>query len=181
MTEKIGSAQKAVIVVDMQNDNVGRYCRDIIPNIKLLIQKAREKGIPIIFVCDSRYPEDFLFTRLGHPVSTIRGTEGAKVIAELDPRPTDVIIEKRMISGFFQSDLDFTLRQKGSKLLIVTGVSTGGCVLKTVMDAHELGYETIVPQDCCASPSLESHEWGLKYFERSKMLKQTVKEVIETL
>ncbi len=181
MTEKVSSEQKAVIVVDMQKDNVGKYCRDIIPNIKLLIQEARGKGIPVIFACDSRYPDDFLFTRLGHPLSAIRGTEGAKVIDELDPRPTDVVVEKRMLSGFFQSDLDFTLRQKGSKMLIVTGVSTGGCVLKTVLDAFELGYEIVVPADCCASPSLESHEWALKYFERSSMLKRTVKEVIETL
>ena len=179
--EKMRSEEMAVIVVDMQKDNVGRFCQTIIPNIKLLLGKAREKGIPIIFACDSRYQDDFLFTKLGRPPRAIRGTEGAKVIDELHPGPTDVIVEKRMLSGFFESDLDFTLRQKGTKMLIVTGVSTSGCVLKTVLDAYELGYEVIVPADCCAAPSTEEHEWALKYFERRDMLKQTFKEVVETL
>jgi len=54
---------KAVVVVDMQKDNVGRFCQGIIPNIKFLIKKARENGIPIIYACDSRYTEDSLFKR----------------------------------------------------------------------------------------------------------------------
>jgi len=174
------SQEKAIVVVDMQKDNVGKFCKDIIPNIKFLLQKAREKAIPIIFACDSRYPDDFLFTRLGHPPRAIRGTEGARVIDELEPKPTDVIIEKRMLSGFFESDLDFTLRQKGTRTIIVAGVSSSGCVLKTVLDAFELGYEVVVPADCCASPSPEDHEWAMKYYQRQNMLKQTAKEVVET-
>lgn len=181
MADKLSSERKAIIVVDMQKDNVGEFCRAVIPNIRLLLQKAREKGIPIIFACDSRYPDDFIFTRTGHPPRTIRGTEGVKVIEELDPRPSDVTVEKRMLSGFFGSDLDFTLRQKGAETLIVTGVSTWACVLKTAYDAVELGYEVVVPADCCASPSPEDHECALKLFKRLGVLKPSVKEVIETL
>ena len=157
MTGKMGAERRVVIVVDMQKDNVSEFCRAIIPNIKLLLEKAREKGMPIIFACDSRYPEDFVFTRTGHPLYTIQGTEGVKVMEELDPRLTDVIVEKRMLSGFFGSDLDFTLRQRGIKTIIVMGVSTWACVLKTAFDGVELGYEVLVPADCCASPSLEAH------------------------
>jgi len=83
--ENVLSEQKAVIVVDMQKDNVGKYCQSIIPKIKILMQKAREKGIPIIFACDSRYPDDFLFSRSGRPPRAIRGTDGARVIDELEP------------------------------------------------------------------------------------------------
>jgi nicotinamidase-related amidase len=181
MVDKGSTQEKAVIVVDMQKDNRGRFCQAAIPKIRLLIQKAREKGIPIIFACDSRYPGDFLFTRLGLKPHAIRGTEGAKVMDELDPRPTDFIVEKRMLSGFFQSDLDFTLRQMGTRTLLITGQATGGCVLKTVMDAFEYGYEVVVPADCCASPSSEDHEWALEYFKRRHMLKATVEEAIEML
>jgi nicotinamidase-related amidase len=181
MNEKVNAKQKAVIVVDMQKDNVGEFCRAIIPNIKLLIKEARNRGVPIIFACDSRYAEDFVFTRTGHPPRTIRGTEGVKVIEELDPRPTDITVEKRMLSGFFGSDLDFTLRQKGTKTLIVTGVATWACVLKTAFDAVELGYEVLIPADCCASPSPEAHETALKLFKQMGILKLSVKEVIETL
>ena len=62
MKEAVTPSEKAVIVVDLQKDNVGGFCRAIIPNIKLLLREARGKGIPIIFACDSRYPDDFIFT-----------------------------------------------------------------------------------------------------------------------
>jgi len=172
---------KAVIVVDMQKDNVGRFCQGIIPNIKFLIEKAREKGIPIIYACDSRYREDSLFRRVGMSPHTIRGTEGAKVIEELSPKATDVIVEKRMLSAFFGSDLDFTLREKGVKTLIVTGIRTEGCVLKTVLDAFELGYEVIVPPDCCTSPIPEAHEFILRYLEGFKFQTPASKELVKTL
>ena len=175
------TGKKAVVVVDMQKENVGGFCRVIIPNIKLLLQRAREKEIPVIFACDSRYPTDFIFTRMGHKFSCIRGTEGVKVIDELEPQATDVIVEKRMMSGFFGSDLDFTLRQMGVQSLIVVGVATVGCVLKTAMDALELGYGVTVPADCCATPSSEYHEMALRIFGLFNILKPTVAEVIDSL
>ena len=67
MKEAVTPSEKAVIVVDLQKDNVGGFCRPIIPNIKLLLREARGKGIPIIFACDSRYPDDFIFAKSGHP------------------------------------------------------------------------------------------------------------------
>ena len=44
--EATAPQQKAVIVVDIQKDNVGRYCQPIIPNVKLLLREARDKGCP---------------------------------------------------------------------------------------------------------------------------------------
>jgi nicotinamidase-related amidase len=178
--EATAPQQKAVIVVDVQKDNVGRYCQSIIPNVKLLLQEARRKGIQVIFALDSRYPDDFIF-KSGHPLRTIRGTEGVKVIDDLEPGTGDLFVEKRMLSAFFGTDLDFTLRQKGIKTLIVTGVATWACVLKTVFDAAELGYEVIVPADCCASPVPEGHEAGLKVMGLLRVVKPSHKEVIETL
>ena len=48
MLEKESSGGKAVVVVDMQKDNVGGFCQGIIPNIKLLLERARGKGIPVV-------------------------------------------------------------------------------------------------------------------------------------
>lgn len=122
--------KKAVIVVDMQKDNVGRFCKETISNFKFLIEKARERGIPVIYVCDSRYREDSLFKRIGMLPHAIRGTEGAKVIEELRPEATDLVVEKRMLSAFFGSDLYFTLREEQIGTSIVTEIRTEGCVLK---------------------------------------------------
>ena len=173
--------KKAVIVVDMQKDNVGRFCKEIISNIRFLIARAREKGIHVIFACDSRYEDDSLFRKVGFPPRAIRGTEGAKVIEELGPKATDVFVQKRMLSAFFGSDLDFTLREKDVKTLIVTRIRTESCVLKTVLDAFELGYEVIVPADCCASPIPDAHKFILQYLQGFKFPTPTVKELVESL
>jgi len=176
-----GHVKKAVIVVDMQKDNIGRFCKGIISNIKRLIEKAKEKEILVVYACDSRYREDSLFKRVGMSPHTIRGTEGAKVIEELSPNATDIVVEKRMLSAFFGSDLDFTLREKEVKTLIVTGIRTEGCVLKTVLDAFELGYEVIVPADCCASPIPEAHEFVLRYLQGFRFPTPMSKELVKTL
>ncbi|MDM7999784.1 MAG: isochorismatase family cysteine hydrolase [Dehalococcoidia bacterium] len=178
--EALTPSGKAVIVVDLQKDNVGRFCQPIIPNVKLLLQEARRRGILVVFACDSRYPDDFIF-KSGHPLRTIRGTEGVKVIDDLEPAATDIVVEKRMLSAFFGTDLDFTLRQKAVKTLIVAGVATWACVLKTVFDAAEMGYEVIVPADCCASPVPEGHESALKVMGLLRVVKPSVREVIEAL
>ncbi|WP_455282825.1 cysteine hydrolase family protein [[Eubacterium] cellulosolvens] len=169
----------ALIVVDMQIDNVGRYCQHIIPKIKTLITKVREKKIPVIYACDSRYPDDLLFEKLGRKPHTIRGTEGVKVIKDLTPLPDEIIVEKRMMSGFFGSELDFTLRQKSIKRLIITGVRTEFCLLKTILDAFELGYELIVPSDACASPSEKGHRAALESLDLLKITKPTTEELIK--
>ena len=104
-----------------------------------------------------------------------------QVIDDLEPGPGDLFVEKRMLSAFFGTDLDFTLRQKGIRTLIVTGVATWACVLKTVFDAAEMGYEVIVPADCCASPVPEGHELGLKVMGLLRVVKPAVKEIIEAL
>ena len=171
----------ALIIVDMQRDNIGRFCQAIIPKIQSLIRKAREQGIPIVYVCDSRYPEDSLFEKVKMKPHAIKGTEGVKVIEELDPAPDDIIVEKRMLSGFFGSDLDFTLREKGIEKLIITGIRTEFCFLKTVLDAFELGYEVIVPQDSCASPSNEGHDAVLKSLDVLKISKPKTEELIVEL
>ena len=180
MSQQNARHSRAVIVVDMQKDNVGGYCRGIVPNVQLLLREARARGIPVIFACDSRYPDDLIFKK-GHPPRTIRGTEGVKVMAELEPGPADLIVEKRMLSAFFGTDLDFTLRQKEIRSLIVTGVATWACVLKTVFDAAELGYEVVVPADCCASPSPEGHDAALRVLGLLQVVVPSVKDVLETL
>jgi nicotinamidase-related amidase len=171
---------EALVIVDMQNDNVGRFCIHIIPKIRLLIEKARRKGAIIVYACDSRYGDDELFGRVGMKPHTIRGTEGTEVIAELDPQPSDIVVEKRMLSAFFGTDLDFTLRQKRVTRLIITGIRTEACLLKTVLDAFELGYEVLVPQDACASPSIQNHEATLKSLEILKIQQTKAEELLES-
>ncbi|MBS7625813.1 cysteine hydrolase [Candidatus Bathyarchaeota archaeon] len=170
--------REAVIIVDMQKDNVGRFCGEIIPNIKLLIDDARRRGRPVIYACDSRFRDDPLFRKLEFPEHAIRGTKGAEVIDEIKPQQGDILVEKRMLSAFFGTDLDYTLRHKNIKSLIIAGIRTEACLLKTVLDAFELGYDVTVPSDACSSPSQQNHEATLKILDVLKIRKVTTEQLL---
>ena len=163
MTGEMNSGQKAIIVVDMQKDNVGKFCQAIIPNIKLLLQKAREKEIPIIFACDSFLERDFIFGGRMNPHS-IRGTEGAEVIGDLNPLTTEMVLEKRRFSAFFKTDLDQTLRTLSVDTTVVVGISTHVCVLTTAMDALSHDFQSIIIEDCCAAHKQEVHRAALDLY-----------------
>jgi maleamate amidohydrolase len=45
--------------------------------------------------------------------------------------------------------------------LIVTGCTTSGCVRATVVDAMQLGYRTVVAEDCCADRDEAPHRANL--------------------
>ena len=167
---------KAIIVVGMQKDVVGQYCADIVSKIKKLLERARESGIPVIYACDVHYEDDFIFKKLGIKPCALKGTAGAEVIDELAPKEEDIVVEKRILSAFFATDLDFTLRHRGIKRLILVGVMTEGCVLKTALDAMEIGYDVTVVEDCCSSPNSKGHVVGIELLKQLKIIEITTLE-----
>ncbi len=171
----------ALIIVDMQKDNVFHESRAIIPNIKKLLGEARKRGFLVVFACDSRYPTDSIFKRLNMKPHTIKGTRGIEIIDEFTVEKGDVIVEKRMLSAFFGTDLDFTFRELKIRKVVVAGIVTDICVLKTVLDAWELGYEVIVPRDCVTSFSEERHRAGLSVFKALKIETPTLSELLSSL
>ncbi|WP_442596951.1 isochorismatase family protein [Parapusillimonas sp. JC17] len=62
----------------------------------------------------------------------------------------DVIINKRMASAFFETNLRSLMTWHGCDSVIVTGGSTSGCVRATVVDALSCGYRVSVPEECVA-------------------------------
>jgi nicotinamidase-related amidase len=183
LEERVAPRHTALLVVDMQND----YCtpegasdrngRDLsairaaIPSVCTLIESARTVGIGIVF---TRYtlgpggaglsgPEILRRGRNFAGVqSTIKGTWGHELIAELPYRPDqDLVIEKRRLSSFIGTDLDLILRARGVKTVVIAGVVTQGCVECTVRDAAGYDYYVAVAADCVASTEQRAHETSL--------------------
>ncbi|MHA1606930.1 MAG: cysteine hydrolase family protein [Candidatus Freyarchaeota archaeon] len=164
------SSGKAVLVVDMLKDFIEEGAvlevpkgREIAPNIKRLIDNARNKGILVVYVCDSHTSDDPEFAVW--PPHAVEGTEGAEVIDPLKPQKNDVIVKKLKYDGFLGTMLDLVLRSRGINTLIITGVLTNICVLYTAATAAMLGYKVVIPKDCVASISDEDHEWALRQME----------------
>jgi nicotinamidase-related amidase len=160
----------AVVVIDMLNDFVtGKLkcerAERIIPNLKKLIQVARENNIPVIYSNDAHNKEDFEVVNIWGEHG-MKGTNGAEVIPELRPAPQDFIIEKRTYSGFFETGLDSLLRSlydgKGVHTLILGGLHANMCVRHTSADATYRGYKIIVPSDCVEAFTQKDYEDGLR-------------------
>ena len=159
----------AVLVVDMLNE----FCKEggamVLPGYEALIgpqtrliESARVAGAPIVFVVDThrrnmRREREFA-KRTPH---CIEGEWGCQVIDELDPREDDIFVVKRRYSGFFNTDLDLTLKDMAVDTVIVVGVVTNICVRSTVHDAFFHGYRVIVPEDCVAATGPREQESSL--------------------
>lgn len=100
----------------------------------------------------------------------IRDTWNTDIISELAPEPGDEVLYKHRYSGFYDTDLDDILRDRGVTNLIVMGATTSVCVESTVRDAVFRDYHCLVLQDCTAEPiALDSprsnHEASLLVLE----------------
>jgi len=104
-------------------------------------------------------------------VHSLRGTQGAEVIDDLEPKSTDMILPKRRFSAFFKTDLDQTLRTLGVDTIVVTGMTTEFCVLMTALDGLCHDFSVIILEDCTASRTKELRKGCLNlYREMSSIL-----------
>jgi ureidoacrylate peracid hydrolase len=80
------------------------------------------------------------------------GTWNADILDDLAPLPEDTVVPKHRFSGFFETDLDATLKSLGVKNLIFTGCTTSVCVESTLRDAAFRDYNCVLLADCVAEP-----------------------------
>jgi len=165
--------KRALVVIDMIEDFVHEggalYCgasmSDVVPIIRRELDRARRDGEPVVYLKDDHLPNDAEFAQF--PPHAIAGSKGAEIVPELAPAPGEVVIPKRRYSGFFGTDLDITLRERGVDTLRLVGDCTNICVLYTAADARNLGYAVEVVRDGVTSFDAEAHEDALRELERT--------------
>jgi nicotinamidase-related amidase len=145
---------KALVVIDMLNDFVtgvfeSSDAQKIVPNIVESLKIARSKQIPIIYMCTRLEEGDKLIKLWG--IHAIKGTEEAEIIPQLKPDKNDMIVYKKLYSGFYDEKFTSFLKDLKIDTLIFTGLYTDICVLNNVASAFHLGYNTSVVLDCTVS------------------------------
>jgi nicotinamidase-related amidase len=93
----------------------------------------------------------------------------------------DIIVNKRMASAFFETNLSSIFTFHGVDTIVVTGGSTSGCVRATVVDSLSRSLRTIVPEECVADKHESPHfanlyDMAVKYADVL-----SVKETMEQL
>ncbi len=165
------TGESALIIIDMINDFVRPdgalpvpAAMEIVPYVATLADEARERGIPVIYADDSHYPDDKEFE--DWPVHAVEGTDGARVVEELEPNEGDHVVICRSYSGFFGTNLEELLGELGVRHVVVTGTVTNICVFATCLDAYMRGYRITVPRDGVAGLNEEEHEFALRQIEQ---------------
>ena len=107
-----------------------------------LLSAFRAAGFPVIYTRhDSREAASPL--KIGQP--------GGEFIVELAPREGELVVRKDVNSGFVGTGLELVLRRRGIHRLVVAGFFTNFCVETTVRMAGNMGYDTYLVPDACAT------------------------------
>ena len=177
---KLDMKSLAVLALHWQNDLVlpdgkfGFFAKEIernglVPRMARVLKAVRAAGGTVIYVnvarsADSRevIKNSPLFAASAKVAAFVRGTYGAQVIDALRPEPEDFEVEHPRISAFFGNNLDLLLRARQIETVVVAGTATNVAIDTSVRDALQLGYQTILLEDCCCSSEPSFHEAAMK-------------------
>jgi nicotinamidase-related amidase len=79
----------------------------------------------------------------------------------LEPAPGETVITKQYASAFFGTTLASTLTALGVDTVLITGVSTSGCVRASAVDACQHGFVPLVVRDAVGDRHTAPHEANL--------------------
>ncbi len=157
----------ALLVMDLQNGIVSRLANqgeELLATIERVIEVAREREIPVIFVRVAFRPGAPEVSARNQSFSALRSdprldetSEATMIHSRLAPHGGDVLVTKRRVSAFTGSDLEVVLRSLEVDHLILSGISTSGVVLSTTRQAADLDYRMTILADACADTDAEVH------------------------
>ncbi len=141
-------------------DSIARYPNSCgldawaaIPHIRRLLDLARERGLPVVYTHGPN--------RVENGPNGQRPRRGNQVVDELTPLPGEIDIAKVAASAFGGTRLVAELIARQVDTVIVTGCTTSGCVRATVVDAYDLRFKVIVPEECVFDRASVPHRVNL--------------------
>ena len=161
-------ARPALLVVDLQRAftdprfPLGADVDGTVEAVVELISHARASSVPVIFTTCTWAPGADTWSR---KMPAQREIVTGSPWAQLDPRLTrtsdEVLVEKHFASAFFRTGLHELLREREVDSVILTGVTTSGCIRATAVDAVSNGYRVAVPKEAVADRSEATHLMSL--------------------
>ena len=150
----------ALILVDMINGftdpdcPLGSEADTVVEANRRLLAAFRERGLHVFFTTVVyRSPDQAAVFRARVPA--------LEVLHAAAPIEAVRVNEKRWASGFFGTDLARRLEQAGVDSLVVTGLTTSGCVRATAVDGLQHDYRVVIPKQAVGDRNPEAHRANL--------------------
>ncbi|TSD14605.1 cysteine hydrolase [Haloglomus irregulare] len=175
MPATLDSERAAVVVVDMQNG----FCKPdgslyapgseaVIDPVVDLVARARDAGAQVVYTRDVHPPGQFdgnhyydEFERWGEHV--VEGSWEAELVAELDVREADLVVEKHTYNAFHATELDGWLTARGVDDLAVCGTLANVCVLHTAGAAGLRDYRPVLAEDAIGAIEDDHKAYALEH------------------
>ncbi len=117
----------------------GQGCQTALDNAARLLPIARAEGIPVIFTEVKYIPgggNGGAFYNKVPALSCFDADRDSQKLADgLSMQDSDILVSKQYPSAFFGTSLDATLRWHKVDTLLLTGVTTSGCVRASCIDS----------------------------------------------
>jgi nicotinamidase-related amidase len=147
-------AQSALVVVDMINsydhpdaEELARSVERALPRMVHLVERAAEEGVPTIYVNDNfgawtSNRDELVEQALGGPY--------AALVEPLAPKPDTMFVVKARHSAFYETPLEYLLREEQIGRIVLIGQVTEQCILYSALDGYIRHFEVAVPADATA-------------------------------
>lgn len=128
-------------------------------------EAARKASIPVIYTQVVYHPNMVnagRFYEKTKPLTVFKeGSKWGKWTKSLTPSSDELVITKQYPSAFFGTSLAATLTALGVDSVLLTGLTTSGCVRASCVDSCSNGFTTFVIEDACGDRHPEPHKANL--------------------
>ncbi len=168
LAQLVAPAHTAIVTQELQGAVIGPNAglaaladearREALPNITRLLPAARAAGVPVVHCLVQRRADGLgsnhnakLFAIGRHSVAMEPGSEGATLLPEFGPEPTDLVLRRwHGLGPMGGTDLDAVLRNMSVHTIVAVGVSLNVAIPNLVMDAVNAAYTVVLPRDAVA-------------------------------
>ncbi len=167
----LGLGQRpALVLVDLINGftdpacPLGTHCPTVVEANAELLRTFRSLGLPVFFTTVVyRHPgqAQVFRSRIESLNLLVPESPWVQVDPALAPEPGEPVLEKQWASAFFGTDLAQQLAAAAVDSLVVTGLTTSGCVRATVVDGMQHDYRVVVPREAVGDRNPSAHAANL--------------------
>lgn len=143
----------ALVLIDYQNEYVdgamplGDAGAKAIENARRLLDKARQQDLPIFHITHHGAENGNVFDPLSSNV---------EIVEQLQPHDGETVIAKKHPNAFYDTQLQSLISAAQKKQIIFAGFMSHMCVSSTARAAFDLGFDSFVCHDACATRDLPS-------------------------